>query len=132
MDWALLLAALIFVESEGNLWAYNSHDAAVGCLQVRQICLTEVNRKQGTNYQLRDLMGNKELSQWVCIQYLRMHGAYDYESAARLWCGGPRWKSALHKTDAYWIKVKSRLSQMSLSNPARPKLAANNRVVAFP
>ncbi len=115
MDWALLLAALVFVESGGNSWAYNKHDGAVGSLQIRQICLTDVNRKQGTSYQLQELFGNEELSRWVCMQYLRTHGATDYESAARLWCAGPRWRNSKHKSDAYWNKVQSRLSQLSLN-----------------
>lgn len=115
MDWALLLAALIYVESGGNAWAYNKHDGAVGCLQIRQICLTEVNRGCGTAYKLEDLMGNEQLSRWVCTEYLKMHKAANYESAARLWCGGPQWRNGLQKTDSYWNKVKARLSQKAMS-----------------
>lgn len=116
MNWSLLLAALISVESGGDTRAINPRDGAVGCLQVRKGCIRDVNRHSGTKYELKDLYGNERLSRLVCERYLRIHAASDYESAARLWNSGPDWRNKKYKTDRYWRRVERKIQELKAKN----------------
>ena len=89
-------------------WAY-------GPLQIRQVCLDDVNRRYGTHYQAKDLHGNRRLSVWVCRAYLgiyatraRLGRVPTEQDMARIWNGGPDgWKKPA--TQGYWEKVKQAL-----------------------
>lgn len=116
-----LINALIQVESSGNDRAVYPADPslnpeAFGCLQIRQICLDDINKANGTNYKLTDFLGNRELSIWAFKRYMEMWATKKRlgrdptdEDRARIWKGGPNgWK----KEDSlfYWGKVKKELA----------------------
>lgn len=115
MNWELLIAALIQVESSGDYAAINKEEQAFGLLQIRPCIVEDVNRLYGTNYQhTRYLMSRPEYIIPICKQYLIYWGGrYEgetglrpsYEVYARIWNGGPR---GVHKdsTVTYWNKVK--------------------------
>ena len=109
-----LLTALIVVESGGNPKAYSSHEGAVGILQIRQICLTDVNIRYNTSLELGDCY-NPTVARWVCVHYLKMYNASSYEEAARIWNGGPKGMQK-KATFRYWIKVKRELSKTEGDN----------------
>ena len=80
----------------------------MGCLQIRQCALDDVNEYAGTELTLDDCY-NPTVSRWVCLQYLeRWNALGSYEVAARTWNGGPRGRYK-RSTDGYWIKVRARL-----------------------
>jgi hypothetical protein len=117
-----LVKAIALKESGNNDKAVgDKHLAkrAYGHLQVRQTALDDVNRKFGTNYKAAECLGNRELSEWVCREYINMYAtekaigqAPSEEQMSRIWNGGPtgfRKKS----TVGYWAKVKKILSELS-------------------
>lgn len=110
-----LVSALISVESGGDDNAVGDKalaDKAYGCLQVRQPCVDDVNRKLGTSYHAEQCLGNRALSVRIFQAYIAMYAterrlgrAVTDQDRARIWNGGPsgwRRKSTL----AYWAKVK--------------------------
>lgn len=92
-----LLEAMIQVESNGNLLAYNAEEQAIGCLQIRQCRVEHFNQLSGKNYTLNDMYDyNKSVEVFTLFAY-RLQ---DKELIARRWNGsGPM-------TDMYWNKVQ--------------------------
>ena len=110
-----LIQALIQIESNGNDLAVgdvNLANPAFGCLQIRQPCVTDVNRKLATNYRAEECLGNRGLSIRICREYLNLYATEKrvghkptLEDYARIWNGGP---NGFRKTSTedYWRKVK--------------------------
>ena len=116
---AQLVAALIQVESGGNdnaIGDLNLDQKAYGCLQIRQPCVDDVNRRHETSYKAEDCLGKRALSIWLCQKYIAMYATQKRlghvptdEDKARIWNGGPNgWRKK--STEAYWAKVKKVLS----------------------
>jgi hypothetical protein len=90
-------------------------EMAYGALQIRKPCVEDVNRRFGTKFTAKDMLGNRQLSVWVCQNYLKMYATPKLigreptiEDMARIWNGGPAgWKS--NATVKYWSKVKKNL-----------------------
>lgn len=88
------------VESGGRLTVIGDKHLAAkayGILQIRQPCLDDFNRWNGTNHSAKDMLGNKELSYTVFRGYMRIYATEarlghqpTYEDMARIWNGGPR------------------------------------------
>lgn len=116
-DWALFLEALERVEApktEAQAQAAIKREGAYGVLQIRQICLDDVNRKYGTTVTLKDVQSSRAMSRWVCVHYVRMYSAgSSYEVAARTWNGGPSGRNK-KSTITYWHRVKAALSETAL------------------
>jgi hypothetical protein len=113
-----LVAAIEKVESIGNVYAVRNvknEPLQVGCLQITQICLDDVNKNCKTNYGLEDILGNRELSICVFREYMRLWATpkrlgrpVTDQDRARIWNGGPNgWKRS--STLLYWEKVKKHL-----------------------
>ena len=103
-----LIEAIIYVESRGDVNAYNAKENAVGCLQIRPIMLREVNRLLGYNkYKLAD--------RWNKVKSIEMFNVIKEhttnptnEKLARNWNGG--WNGyKKQSTLKYWQKVKEQL-----------------------
>lgn len=103
-----LIDAIIYVESRGDVNAYNAKENAVGCLQIRPIMLREVNRLLGYNkYKLTD--------RWNKVKSIEMFNVIKQnttnptnEKLARNWNGG--WNGyKKQSTLKYWQKVKEQL-----------------------
>ena len=107
-----ILNAIISVESSGRNNAYNAKEDAVGCLQIRQTMVNDVNRILARqNSSLRYTYDcrwdrNKSIEMFnIFIDYYNLNTA---EAIARGWNGGPRGvdrKSTLN----YWEKVQGYL-----------------------
>ena len=93
-------------------------DHAYGHLQIRRPCLDDVNRKFGTHHKASECLRNRDLSEWVCREYINMyattkalgHKPTDRDKA-RIWNGGPpgfRSRSTLK----YWASVKKILAEL--------------------
>ena len=107
-----ILDAIISVESSGRNNAYNASEDAVGCLQIRQTMVNDVNiilKRQGSNliYSYEDRWCREKSIEMfnIFINYYNLNTA---EAIARGWNGGPRGidrKSTLN----YWEKVQDYL-----------------------
>ena len=117
-----LIEALIQVESGGDNNAVgdcNLSSKAYGCLQIRQPCVDDFNKWNGTSHRAKDCLGNRPLSTTICKWYLgyyanekRLGRMPTDEDRARIWNGGPNgWKKLV--TTNYWTKVKVALDQES-------------------
>ena len=107
-----LLSAIIHVESSGYDSAYNASEDAVGCLQIRQTMVNDINRilkRQGKikRYSYKD--------RWCRIKSIEMFDIYckyyklnSAEEIARCWNGGQRGMN-YQSTSAYWKKVQKNL-----------------------
>ena len=108
-----IINAISQVESNGNDSAYNASEDAVGCLQIRQCMVNDVNRilkRKGfiERYAYED--------RWLRYKSIQMFNIYcEYykldtaEEIARCWNGGP--KGMENKvTVGYWEKVENQLS----------------------
>jgi hypothetical protein len=113
-----LINALISVESKGNDKAVGDTSLthpAYGCLQIRQPCVDDVNKRFGTKHKAKDCLNDRALSVWICQKYLEIYATKKAlgrdptdEDCARIWNGGPTgYKKS--STDAYWAKVKKAL-----------------------
>lgn len=112
---ALLLAALIAVESGGNAHAVGDGGRAVGVLQIHPVVVADVNRIAGTHYTLADRWSPVK-SREICTLYLAHYcgpGA-SAEKMARCWNGGPR-GHLKPATVGYWRKVSLWLVRQQLA-----------------
>jgi len=103
MRWRMFLAALVAVESGGDLRAYNAAEQAAGPYQIRPIYLQDVNRirkLQGLSpFAAQDRYDLEKATQMV-VTYLswygrpsRLHHLASYADLARIHNGGPNgWK----------------------------------------
>jgi len=111
-----LLSAIIHVESSNNDSAYHKGEDAVGCLQIRQTMVDDVNRilrRQGEikRFHYEDRWCRAKSIQMFDI-YRKHYNLNSAEEIARCWNGGPRGinKSA---TAGYWEKVKNKIEENS-------------------
>ena len=107
-----LLSAIIHVESSNNDSAYHKGEDAVGCLQIRQCMVDDVNRilkfqKSTKRYTYSD--------RWIRYKSIEMFEIYcthykltTSEEIARCWNGGPRGMNN-PLTATYWKKVQKGL-----------------------
>tara|TARA_R110002060_G_scaffold8555_1_gene12815 strand:- start:45 stop:593 length:549 start_codon:yes stop_codon:yes gene_type:complete len=108
-----IINAISQVESNGNDSAYNASEDAVGCLQIRQCMVNDVNRilkRKGyvERYEYKD--------RWLRCKSIQMFNIYcEYykldtaEEIARCWNGGPKGMEN-EVTVGYWEKVENQLS----------------------
>jgi hypothetical protein len=103
-----LIEAIMYVESRGDINAYNAKENAVGCLQIRPIMLREVNRLLGYNkYKLTDRWNKEKSIQMFNVIKEHTTNPTD-EKLARNWNGG--WNGyKKQSTLKYWQKVKKQL-----------------------
>jgi len=107
-----LLNAMIYVESSNNDSAYCASEDAVGCLQIRQCMVEDVNRilkrqDKPIRYTLDD--------RWSRVSSIEMFHVYcnyynftTLEDMARAWNGGPR-RASSPATVGYWKRVRDEL-----------------------
>jgi hypothetical protein len=118
IDWSLLLAVLIAVESGGETHpdlAVGDNGKSIGCLQIQIPVIQDVNRIYRRNFIPSD-RNNRQYSKLIAKLWLTYYGnKYErrtgieptYEIYCRLWNGG--YKGLLdrpHATDYYWNKCK--------------------------
>jgi hypothetical protein len=140
---AMLIAALMWTESNGNEKAVGDGGQALGCLQIRAEAIADVNRVYGLDYRMEDAF-DPEKARDICRLYLGYWGealncrtARDY---ARIWNGGPNGRSK-PKTAAYWNKVKQHYDKAQreaerasaeANEKMRMELASNTRYQLSP
>jgi hypothetical protein len=110
--------AIVAVESGGDAHAYNPRDGATGIVQIRAVCVEDVNRiarRRGMDvaFSLADRR-NPALARRMWDLYLGFYGeiylrdtgrAPTPEVYARIWNGGPAgWKKT--STRGYWRRVR--------------------------
>ena len=131
---AMLICALMIVESDGRADAIGDNGKAVGILQIHAECIQDVSRITGKSYTLADRRSVSK-SREICADYLRHYGRrYERqtgqtataETLARIWNGGPRGYND-EKTRRYWAKVQAEL-QRQIRQKVRT-LPAHRRVV---
>lgn len=123
MDMVTLVAALVMVESGGDIHAVNGD--AVGILQIRPIFVEDVHRILGRNvYHLADrenALKSAEMAKiWITYYKGRYDGKYLIPASYReMAIAYNRGYSAMQKmsfmekdNDPYWLKVKAELENM--------------------
>jgi hypothetical protein len=108
-----LISAIIFVESSGNDSAYCEHEDAVGCLQIRQTMVDDINRilkrqKSYTRFTYDDRWLRHKSIEMFNI-YCNHYGLTTAEEISRCWNGGPRGMNNPLTAD-YWRKVQKDLA----------------------
>ena len=109
-EWNDLIKAMAKVESENNPDTINRSEKARGCLQIRPIMVREANRILGR--ELFDTLDCFNISKSLMIfQVIQSHWnpTRDIEIAAKLWNGGPRWRSKVGVI-GYWERVRKHLT----------------------
>lgn len=95
-----LINAIIAVESNGNIKAYNKKENAIGAFQIRQCRIKHYNKLTGKNYTHEDMYDFNKAKE----VFLYFAAGKPFEQAAKNWNGsGPL-------TAVYWEKVKKRLN----------------------
>jgi hypothetical protein len=114
-----LWPAIVKVESGGNPHAYNPNDGATGIVQIRSVCLEDVNRiarLRGLQVQYSESdRFRPAAARHIWDLYLDYYGdQYQKETGrsptaevyARIWNGGPSgWKK--ESTVEYWRRVRT-------------------------
>ena len=108
----VLLSAIIHVESSNNDSAHHKGENAVGCLQIRQCMVDDVNRilrrqKSTKRYSYDDRWFRFKSIEMFDV-YCKHYGLTTAEEIARCWNGGPRGMQN-EMTAGYWEKVKNQL-----------------------
>ena len=111
-----ILSSIMFVESSYNDLAYNSSEDAVGCLQIRQCMVKDVNRilkRKGSyqTYNMNDRWDRSKSIEMFTI-YCDHYNLDTAEEIARCWNGGPRGINN-PATVGYWNKVKNNIEKNS-------------------
>src|SRR3990172_1628544 len=111
----VLLVALEMKESGGNTAAFNSKWEAVGALQIRQPCLTDVNEYYEKKLTLGD-MRSRPYARWVAVKYFEMHRCQTYEDCVKTFYAGPSWSvkegEKKERIDKYWNDVSGIIRQL--------------------
>jgi hypothetical protein len=115
-----LIVAVAMVESAGNPSAVNRRHGAYGPLQIRQMCLTDINQFAGTAYTLRQFINNLPLSKWAFEVYATMYNAKSEIEAVRIWHGGPRGKDR-PEYDEYTRRVMALYYELNAKNDKENK-----------
>ena len=109
-----LINAIISIESSGIDSAYNAKEDAVGCLQIRQTMVDDVNRilirqNSSLRYTYEDRWDrDKSIEMFnIFVDYYNLETA---EEIARCWNGGPRGINNPY-TLGYWNKVEIKLEE---------------------
>ena len=102
----------MFVESSYNDSAYHVGEDAVGCLQIRQCMVNDVNRilkrqKSTLSFTYNDRWSRDKSTQMFEI-YCKHYNLTTNEEVARCWNGGPRGINN-PATVGYWKKVKDKI-----------------------
>ena len=109
-----IINAIIEVESNGRDNAYNASEDAVGCLQIRQTMVNDVNRiltRQGSDLRYTyDCRWNRNKSIEMFNIFIDYYGLTTAEEMARCWNGGPRGINNPY-TLGYWNKVELELEE---------------------
>jgi len=119
MNWALLLTALIAVESSGNPKAIGDHGLAYGCLQLHAGYVqdaAEYARQDWVHEDAFDPEKAKQIFRAYMARYAtkkRLGREPTYSDLARTHNGGPN-GSKKAATDKYWQKVKKKLAQLGV------------------
>ncbi len=108
-----LLSAIIHVESSNNDSAYHKGEDAVGCLQIRQCMVNDVNRilkrqKSDKRYTYDDRWLRYKSIEMFEV-YCKHYGLITAEEIARCWNGGPRGMQN-DVTAGYWKKVQIKIN----------------------
>ena len=119
IDWAILLAALIAVESSGDPDAIGDNGLAYGCLQLHAAYVqdaAEYAKQDWTHEDAFDPETAKQIFRAYMARYAterRLGRTPTYEDIARIHNGGPQGfkKTA---TDGYWLKVKKELAKRGI------------------
>lgn len=87
-EWAMLLDAIVEVESEGNPGAFNERTNAAGILQITPIYVAEVNRLLGEDrYTLDDRYDVQKSVEMYCVYQYHKNPQKDIERA--IWLHNP-------------------------------------------
>ena len=109
-----IIDAIIFVESSDNDSAYRESEDAVGCLQIRQTMVNDINRilkRQGSNLRYTyNCRGNRTKSIEMFNIFVDHYNLTTAEEMARCWNGGPRGINNPY-TLGYWSKVENELEE---------------------
>ena len=107
-----LLSAIMFVESSNNDSAYCVSEDAVGCLQIRQCMVNDVNRILKKQNSTQRFYYEDRWNRYKSIQifdiYCKYYNLNTSEEIARCWNGGPRGMQK-ELTVGYWEKVNDML-----------------------
>ena len=107
-----ILSAIIHVESSNNDSAYHKGEDAVGCLQIRQCMVDDVNRILKRQKSTKRYLYHDRWLRYKSIEmfdvYCKHYGLVTAEEIARCWNGGPRGMQN-EMTAGYWEKVKNKL-----------------------
>jgi len=115
----ILISAMIQVESNGNVKAYNKEEDAIGCLQIRPIYIQDLNRFSSKTWTHEDMYDEAE-ARMACAEYLRYYGNQirrielrepTFEDLARIHSGGELGYCRA-ATDEYWSKVSVELEKL--------------------
>ncbi len=115
----ILISAMIQVESEGNVNAYNKEEDAVGCLQIRPIYIQDLNRFSSKAWNHHDMYDEAE-ARMACAEYLRYYGNQirrielrepTFEDLARIHNSGPMGYTK-QCSEIYWSKVSVELDKL--------------------
>ena len=107
-----LLSAIIQVESSNNDSAYHIGEDAVGCLQIRQCMVDDVNRILRRQKSIKRYSYHDRWLRYKSIEmfdiYCKHYNLITSEEIARCWNGGPRGMTN-EITVGYWEKVENQL-----------------------
>tara|TARA_R100000734_G_C3319068_1_gene114186 strand:+ start:828 stop:1406 length:579 start_codon:yes stop_codon:yes gene_type:complete len=109
-----IIDAIIFVESSDNDSAYRESEDAVGCLQIRQTMVNDINRilkRKGSNLRYTyNCRWDRTKSIEMFNIFIDHYNLTTAEEMARCWNGGPRGINNPY-TLGYWNKVENELEE---------------------
>lgn len=105
-------AAIVEVESEGEIDAVGDAGRALGVAQIHKVAVEDVNRILGYNRFVYADRLNPDKSREMFVIYTNYYGpqgnATSFQDRARIWNGGPNGHN-LQATIPYWNRVEKHL-----------------------
>lgn len=114
-DWNMFVKAIAFVESGYRERAISKGGGSVGYLQITKVCVRECNnilRRNGSRkkYTYNDRYNKNKSIEMFNIYQNKFNPNHNLEKAARIWNGGPGYKTK--STNNYWKKVYAKYKKL--------------------
>lgn len=106
-----MIKAIVRIESMNGKYLFDPKDGSVGWFHIRQIRLTDYDRRTGNHYTLKDCY-DYEIAKKICLYYISKCDYRDIKSMSIAWNG-----KSLH--NKYYHKILEFIEDWGIVSPKK-------------